>query len=49
MVQNTTNVVNATELYTEKMVKVFNFTLGIFCHNKKKKQGNMIGFSKFKK
>lgn len=24
------------ELYTEKMVKVFNFTLGIFCHNKKK-------------
>lgn len=36
MVQNTMNVVNATELYTEKMVKVFNFTLGIFCHNKKK-------------
>lgn len=49
MVQNTMNVLNATELYTEKMVKVVNFTLCIFCHSKKKKQGNMIGFSKFKK
>lgn len=36
MVQNIMNVVHATKLYTEKMVKVFNFTLCIFCHNKKK-------------